>query len=135
MLGIEKLDMVQMPPAYEIHAEVRIPQAMAEDDGEGPPEGEDEVDIQVFSDRSGIDNKVGAATVMYRRGRESKTVRYHIGALIDHMVFEVEAIWLLLVLHLLRFKQDARKVKIQLDNQAVLSALLICKPWPAQSIN
>ena len=75
-----------MPPAYEIWAEVRIPQAMVEDEGEGPLEGEDEeVDIQVFSDGSGIDNKVGAAAVMYKRGWESKTVRYHIGALTDHI--------------------------------------------------
>ena len=86
MLDIEKLDMVRMPPEYEIQAEVRIPQATAEDDREGPPEAEDEeVDIQVFSDGSGIDNKVGAAAVMYKRGRESKTVRYHIGALTDHI--------------------------------------------------
>ena len=43
--------------------------------GRGPPEGEDEeADIQVFSDRSDIDNKVGATAVMYRRGQESKTV-------------------------------------------------------------
>ena len=106
-----------------------------EDDGEGPPEGEDEeVDIQVFSNGSGIDNKVRAAAVMYKRGRESKTVRYHIGALMDHTVFEAEAIGLLLVLHLLSFERDARKVKIRLDNQAVLSALLIHKPRPAQSI-
>ena len=42
MLGIERLVMVRMPPAYEIWAEVRIPQATVEDDGEGPPEGEDE---------------------------------------------------------------------------------------------
>ena len=124
-----------MLQAYEIQAEVRIPQATAEDDGGGSPEGEDEeADIQVFSNGSGINNKVGATMVMYRRGQESKTVRYHIGALTDHMVFEAEAIGLLLARHLLSFERDAGKVKIWLDNQAVLSALLICKPRPVQSI-
>ena len=39
VLGIEKLDTVRMPPAYEIREEVRIPQATAEDDGEDSPEG------------------------------------------------------------------------------------------------
>ena len=52
----------------------------------------------------------------------------------DHTVFEAEAIGLFLALHLLSSEQDVGKVKIQLDNQAVLSALLIRKPWPAKSI-
>ena len=50
----------------------------------------------------------------------------------EHTIFEVEAIELLLVLYMLRSEQDARRVTIKLDNQAVLAALSICKPKPTQ---
>ena len=52
----------------------------------------------------------------------------------QHPIFEAEAVGVLLSLHMLSFEQNTRKAIIWLDNQAVLGALGIHKPKPAQSI-
>ena len=49
-------------------------------------------------------------------------------------MFEAEAVGLLPGLHMLKYEHDAPQAIIQLDNQAVLGALHICKPSPAQAI-
>jgi len=60
--------------------------------------------IQVFLDGSGIDGQVGAAVVLYSQGQDMRVLRYHLGALLKHMVFEAEAVGVLLALHLLELE-------------------------------
>ena len=48
--------------------------------------------------------------------------------------FEVEAVGALLALHLLKLEGHASGATIRMDNQAVIVALEIHKPKPAQSI-
>ena len=40
------------------------------------------LEIKIFTDGSAIDQKVGAAAVMYRRGKSapSRVLRYHLGS-------------------------------------------------------
>ena len=119
------------PPAYEIKATVWV---MGEEDGQQmETEGEEGV-IWLYADGSGLEGNVGAAAAMYKQGQEAKVLCYHLGALTDHTVFKVEAVGILLALHLLQFEQDVTKAIIQIDNQAVLGTLAICKVKPAQNI-
>ena len=129
--NIEPTSPVRSPPAYVLKAKVpKLP--VSEEAEEEEQIGEDVV--QVFSDGSGLDGQVGAAAVMYRTGRGPRVLRYHLGPLTDHTVFEAEAVGLLLALHMLKYECDAPRAIVRLDNQAVLGALHIRKPSPAQAI-
>src|SRR6266481_8557687 len=93
-----------------------------------------EDEVQLFSDGSGQEGKVGAAAVMCKWGQRDKILRYSLGTLTEHTVFEAEAVGVLMALHLLRSEWGIRRATIHLDNQAVLGALSIRKPKPAQTI-
>ena len=60
----------------------------------------------MYSDGSGIDGQVGEAAVLFRRNREPKVLRFHLGTATDHTVYEAELIGLMLALHLLRDERD-----------------------------
>ena len=83
----------------------------------------DEPDAKIYTDGSGVDNNAGAAAVMYRRGRCTKTVRYYLGPLTDHMTYEAEAVGVTLALKLLSHEMGIGKATILLDNQAVIQSL------------
>ena len=61
--SLEAIDPVRHPLAYEIKATLRV--AGAEDGQEVEAAGEEGV-IQLFSDGSGLDGKVGTVAVMYK---------------------------------------------------------------------
>ena len=88
--------------------------------------------IRLFLDGSGLDGGVGAAAVMYKPGRGPQVLRFHLGPLTDHTVFEAEAVGVILALHMLHFEHDAKRAIIQLDNQAVLGTLSLRGPRPSQ---
>src|SRR6266481_5337706 len=67
-------------------------------------------------------------------GQGPKMLRYNLGSLTEHTVYEAEAVGVLLVLNMLRYEWDARREIIWLDNKVVLEALSICKLKPAQTI-
>jgi len=90
--------------------------------------------VEIYSDRSGLDRKAGAAAVMFKRGQGAKTLRYSLGELTDHTVYEAEAVGVVLALHMLSFKRDVRWATIHLDNKAVLGVLMACRSRPAQKI-
>ena len=130
--NIELSSPVHSPPAYEIKAKVPMLPLGEEETSENEQLGED--DIQVFTDGSGLNGQVGTAAVMYRRGWVPRVLRYHLGSLMEHTMFEAEAVGLLLALHMLKYEHDIPWAIIRLDNQAVLGALPIHKPSPAQTI-
>src|SRR6266481_5437211 len=125
---VETISPVQSAPAYKIKVRVMMSELVG--DGGIAEIAEDEV--QIFSDGSGQDGKVGAAVVMCKWGKRDKILRYSLGTLMEHTVFEAEAVGVLMALHLLRNKWGIRRATIHLDNQAVLGVLSICKPKPAQ---
>ena len=51
-----------------------------------------EFNVQLFTDNSGLDSKVGAASVMYKEGQDPKTLRHSIGPLTEYTVFKLEVI-------------------------------------------
>ena len=91
-------------------------------------------EIQLYSDGSAIDGKVGAAAVMYRGGQEVNLLRFNLGSVEEHTMFEAEVVGVILSLHLLSHEWDSQSASIKLDNQAALAAILIHKPKPAQTL-
>lgn len=58
-------------------------------------------DIRVYSDGSGCEGGVGAAAVLYRGFRPVKMLRYYLGTLGEHMVYEGECVAMMLGLELI----------------------------------
>ena len=69
-------------------------------------------EVWIFSNGSGLDGRVGATVVMYRRGQEPKVLRYNMGLLTEHTVFEAEAVGVMLALHMLKMEWHVRKASI-----------------------
>ena len=70
--------------------------------------------------------------VLSREGKSSRTLRFRLGELTVHTMFEAETVGVLLALHLLRCTPNVRRGTIHLDNQAVIESLHIHKPRPVQ---
>ena len=43
---------------------------------------------QLYSDGLGLDGQVGAATVLFMQDEKPKVVRFHLGTIADHTVYE-----------------------------------------------
>lgn len=93
-----------------------------------------EYDTHIYTDGSSDDSGVGAAAVLLRPGQEPKRLTFHLGPPDNHTVFEAEAVGLLLGIHLASQEPDVRKVRLGLDNMAVISASRWCKPRPGHHI-
>ncbi|KZT28196.1 hypothetical protein NEOLEDRAFT_1028671, partial [Neolentinus lepideus HHB14362 ss-1] len=81
-------------------------------------------DIRLYTDGSGYKGKVGASAVMLKRNRPPKTLRYCLGTLCEHTVYNGEEVGVMLALELLRKERHLTgTISIGLDNTAVLQAL------------
>jgi hypothetical protein len=56
----------------------------------------DNADIKVYTDGSGMDGKIGAAAVLYCNRRRKTHMRYKLGTQAQHAVYEGEAVGALL---------------------------------------
>jgi hypothetical protein len=52
----------------------------------------DKADVKVFADGSGIDGNVGAAAVLYKNGKCTRSLRYQLGTLEEHTTYKAEAV-------------------------------------------
>jgi len=79
-------------------------------------------EVKVYCDGSGIDGNIGAAAVLYRRGRpRPRILRYHLGSIANHTVYEAEAVGLTLAAQLLSLEDDLTyPASIYVDNQATM---------------
>ena len=95
-----------------------------------------EPEIKVFTDRSEMEGKIGAATVMYRKGRPApaKVLRYHLGSSKKYTSFEVEVVGAILGVWLIRMKHIVAHLLIAVltDSQAVIKRIKTCKTTTAQ---
>ncbi|KAF5328476.1 hypothetical protein D9758_018604 [Tetrapyrgos nigripes] len=90
--------------------------------------------IQIYTDRSGYKNGVGASAVLYRYGQEMEVLRYRLGDDTEHEVYEGECVGLLLALHLLAEELNVQSISIWADNTAALQAVTNPKMGPAHYI-
>ena len=80
-------------------------------------------EIQVFTDGSAQNGKVGASAILIRKNRPDRILHFHLGPEAEHTVHEAELVGLLLALHLIGTeKQGATTCSVAMDNQAALKA-------------
>ncbi|KAG2031395.1 ribonuclease H-like domain-containing protein [Suillus americanus] len=79
--------------------------------------------IQIYSDGSSFKGKIGVAAVLFRAGKQPRTLCYHLGTEEEHTVFEAEEVGLTLAAHLLATERDPTfPISILIDNQASIQA-------------
>lgn len=84
--------------------------------------------VRVYTDGSGFEGYAGAAAVLVRTDGvhdERRVLRYCLGPLTEHTVYEAESVGILLGAHLLLTEAEetaSRPLSISLDNQAVIRA-------------
>ena len=88
---------------------------------------------KVYCDGSGFEGGTGALAVLYKDNRIVKSLRYYLGPLTEHTVYESELIGLLLTLHMLigLTCHLLHSVIIGLDNQAAIHSLTNQESKPA----
>ena len=101
-------------------------------------EDQDKADFKVFSDGSGQEGGVGAAAVIYKKGR-SRPLRHlksYLGPLTEHNSFEGEAVGGLLACWLIRTTPGTsfRTVSIYIDNQALIKVSIRPKATSGQHL-
>jgi len=80
-------------------------------------------EIQVFTDGSAQDGKVGAAAILIRKNRPNRTLHFHLGSEAEHTVHKAKLVGLLLAMHLIGTeRKGATSCSIAVDNQAALRA-------------
>ena len=94
----------------------------------------DNPDIKVFTDGSGMDNKIGAAAVLYRNGRQKSKLRYQLGPQRYHTVYEGEGVGTILGTKLVSKEWGARSVIFYIDNLAIIMATQLTKPTSGHHI-
>ena len=82
-----------------------------------------EEEVQVFSDRSAMEGKVGAAAVLLRAGKPARILHLHLGSEDKHTVHEAELAGILLGLHLIGMeRKNSTTFMLGSDNQATIKA-------------
>ena len=80
-------------------------------------------EIQVYSDGSALNGKVGAAAILIRKNRPDRTLHLHLGLEAEHTVHKAEIVGILLALHLISTeKRSNTTCAIAVDNQAAIQA-------------
>ena len=78
--------------------------------------------VQIYTDGLGYKNNVGSAAVIPSKAPHCGVCRYKLGLMKHHMVYEGEAVGLLLALELIKINRIDHHTIILLDNQAVIQA-------------
>ena len=87
-----------------------------------------------YCNRSGFQDGVGAAAVLYKGNKAVKMLCLHVGSVTEHTVYEMELIGIILMFHLLTLltcQLTTSSVVIGLDNQARIKSLNNQKAKPA----
>ena len=75
----------------------------------------------IYTDGSGFEHGIGAAAIMVKNGTTVRKLKYYLGTDTRHTVYEVEAVAIILALHLAaNIKEPRTQLTIGTDNQAVL---------------
>jgi ribonuclease HI len=113
---MEKIQTVVFGPKWQPAFRTRIPQSKEQAADEVKTEG---AQVVIFSDGSCIDGGVGAAAILYKNGKEQKSVRLYLGPESEHTVFEAELAGAAIGAKMLNMESSGRYT-IALDNQAAI---------------
>jgi hypothetical protein len=79
--------------------------------------------IQVYSDGSGSNGKIGAAAILFRTGVQPRILKYHLGTDKEHTVYEAEIVGLTLAAKLISTEPNLSfPLSISINNQAALKS-------------
>ena len=119
---IEKIPAAQRDPMLQGKLPFTI--SIAENRDESIREAENASKaIQVFTDGSAINGKVGVAAVLTRRGNPPCALHLYLGPETEHTVHEAELVGILLGMHLIATKKrSSTPTTIGVDNQAAIKA-------------
>jgi ribonuclease HI len=94
-----------------------------------------EEEIKVYSDGSGCEGGIGAAAVLYKGFRRAKVLRYYLGTMDEHTVYEGECIGIMLGLELIQRETGwVMEVTMVVDNQAAITLTGAGNPTPSSYI-
>jgi ribonuclease HI len=86
-------------------------------------------DVQIFTDGSGQDGRIGAAAVLWREGRRERCLQMYLGRQHHQIVYGAEVTGMILAMELLRTERTPfRSVFMGIDNQAAIRAAEGIKP-------
>jgi ribonuclease HI len=125
---MEKIQTVVFGPKWNPAFDTRIPRSKEQAIEEVGTAG---AEVVVFSDGSCIDGGVGAAAVLYRNGKEERSVRLHLGPESEHTVFEAELAGAAIAAKMLNTESSGRYT-VALDNQAAIQTTRREKAIPGQ---
>jgi hypothetical protein len=81
-------------------------------------------EIQVYTDGSVIEGKVGAAAILTRPGKDHRTLHLHLGKVSEYTIFDTELAGLSMGIYLIKTENVAhRKTMLGVDNQAAINAV------------
>ena len=93
-------------------------------------EDEAHQDIVIYLDSSGHDRKIGGAAILYHKGIQIASLRFHLGTDVDHTVYKGEIIGMILTMELLRRTPHIHKASLALDNKAAILATQVFTSKP-----
>ena len=81
--------------------------------------------VWVYSDGSGYEGGIGAAVLLYINDHLVRSLRYYLGTLLEHTVYEAEGVGILMGVHLLHglSRQLTHSTVLGSDSQAAIRAL------------
>ena len=94
----------------------------------------DNPDVKVFTDGSGMEGKIGAAAVLYRNGNLKTKLRHQLGTQRQHTVYEGEGIGIVLGARLISNEWNIWLANFYIDNRASITATQLTKPNPGHYI-
>ena len=94
----------------------------------------DNPNLKIFTDSSGINDKIRASTILYQNNRKKATLRYVLGSTNHHTVYESESCNTLLATKLIMNKTTVNSVTIYTNNRATITASILTKPLPGHYI-
>ncbi|TFK18546.1 ribonuclease H-like protein, partial [Coprinopsis marcescibilis] len=86
-------------------------------------EVECKAEVQVYTDGSVIEGRVGAAAVLYRGDKPVRSARHHLGNQTDYGIYKAEMVAQVLGLRLLQGETGVRSASIAVDSRSTLEAL------------
>jgi ribonuclease HI len=94
----------------------------------------DNSDLKIFTDGSGMEGNIGAAAILYRNGRMKSSIRFKLGSIQHHTVYEGEGVGAILGAKLVSKEWGARSATFYIDNRATIMATQLTKPAPGHHI-
>ena len=94
----------------------------------------DNPDVKVFTDGSGMNGKIGTAAILYRNRRLKTKLQHQLGPQQHHTVYEGEGVGAVLGIKLISNEWNIWSAFIYIDNRASITATQLTKPSPGHYI-